>query len=51
MIQLFNSHASKNFTLVAKENPDVNFKVHLFVLSARSDFFRSMAGTPMMESR
>ena len=51
MIQLYNNNGMKNFTLVAKENKEVSFKVHLFVLCAKSDFFRSLSTSPMMESR
>ena len=52
MITLFNSNESKDFTLACKEdNGATTFRVHLFVLCARSDFFRSLAQSPMLESR
>ena len=52
MIQLWNrSDSLKDFALVNKEDPSVAIKVDLFVLMARSDFFRSLADSPMLESQ
>ena len=37
--------------MVCKEDESVKFRAHLFLLCARSDFFRSIAATPMLESQ
>ena len=37
--------------LVDKIKPDEKFKVDLFILVARSEFFRSLASSPMLETQ
>ena len=50
-MQLFNNEIeSKDFILESKD-PSVQFKAHLFLLVARSDFFGSLAESSMIESK
>ena len=52
MISLYGNDTSKDFTLKCKEDDGATmFKAHLFVLCAKSDFFRSLASSGMFESR
>ena len=52
MIQLFNRNENKkDFILVDKAKPDEKLKVDLFILVARSEFFRSLASSPMLETQ
>ena len=52
MIQLSNrADQSKDFILANKEDSSIRIKVDLFVLMARSDFFKSLADSPMLESQ
>ena len=52
MTQLWNRRDSnKDFVLVNKDNPEMKFKVDLFVLVARSEFFRNLASSSMLEAQ
>ena len=51
MIQIYNDRKiSGDFTLVNKGDPQETYKVHLFVLVARSSYFRALIDTPMLEA-
>ena len=52
MISIFNDkNVTGDFTLINKNDPEENYKVHLFVLVSRSLYFRSLIGTPMLEAQ
>jgi len=51
LLQIYNDrNASADFTLRNKQKPaDESYQVHLFVLVARSEYYRGLIDTPMLE--
>ena len=51
MIRLYNDSTTYDFTLEQIDNPSIQIKTHLFILVARTDYFKGLIDSGMLETQ